>query len=43
MLVNIDACIYYNHVKFQCIQAQTEKISTLAPFTGHSVWGQIKA
>ena len=26
------ACVLSNHVKFQCIQAQVEGISTLAPF-----------
>lgn len=28
-------------VKFQCIQAQNEKISMLAPFIGQSVWSQL--
>jgi hypothetical protein len=30
-------CVSSNHVKFQCIQAQFEEISMLAPFTAHHV------
>ena len=33
----VKACVLSNHVKFRCIQAQVEGISTLSPFTPQHV------
>ena len=33
----VKACVLSNHVKFRCIQAKVEGISTLAPFTAQCV------
>ena len=34
---SVKACVLSNHVKFQCIHAQVEEISTLSPFTTQRV------